>query len=221
MNEERIRSILHSCTLFADLSDTKIQRLSKTASHITYDSGCDITEVSQGALTVIASGSANVYSKDTESNTLLRVLSEGDVFGIAGLLSGYTEISRIVVKSGKLGVISIPKEEIISLISDDISFTQKYIFLLERKIVFLNRRIASFTAGTCERRLATFLNSISSDEQFEIGPIAFSNLAMQLNMGRASFYRVIEAFENDGLICRGPKTLHVLSRSRLKEKYLQ
>jgi CRP-like cAMP-binding protein len=162
-----------------------------------------------------------VLSNDAESNTLLRVLSVGDVFGVAGLLSGYTDISRIIVKSGKLSVISIPKEEILSLISDDPGFARKYVSLLEQKIVFLNRRILAFTAGTCERRLATFLNSVSSEEQFEVGPIAFSSLAMQLNMGRASFYRALDAFEKDGLIRRETKTLYVLSRSKLKEKYLK
>jgi CRP-like cAMP-binding protein len=221
MNNEHSKSILHFCSLFSDLGEENTEKLLKSASFAAYHAGCDITAFTQGRLTVIASGSANVYSNDAESNTLLRVLSVGDVFGVAGLLSGYTDISRIIVKSGKLSVISIPKEEILSLISDDPGFARKYVSLLEQKIVFLNRRILAFTAGTCERRLATFLNSVSSEEQFEVGPIAFSSLAMQLNMGRASFYRALDAFEKDGLIRRETKTLYVLSRSKLKEKYLK
>lgn len=220
MNEDHIKKAIKGCILFSDLDETHIEELSAHATELTFEAGCDITEYARSSLIVIASGNANVFSKDVESNTLLRILSEGDVFGIAGLISGYTEVSRIVVKSGRLCALSIPREFILSIITKDPRFTQKYIAVLEKKIVFLNRRIASFTAGTCERRLATFLCAVSSEEQFEAGPIAFSNLAKQLNMGRASFYRAIEAFERDGIIRRGPKTIFVISRSLLKEKYL-
>ena len=221
MNKEYVQSVLKSCVLFSELSDASVTRLSEEATAFTCLSGDDITSYAKDSLIVIASGSANVFSKDVGSNTLLRILSDGDVFGIAGLLSGYSGISRIIAKSNRLTALSFPKERILSLITEDRDFAKKYISLLEKKIVFLNRRINAFTAGTCERTLATFLCSVSSEEQFEVGPIAFSNLAMQLNMGRASFYRALETFEQQSIVRRGQKTIFVISRSLLKEKYLQ
>lgn len=220
MNEDLIKKAVKSCILFSELDEDHVSLICDNAKTLIFDSGCDITEHARSSLIVIASGSANVFSKENESNTLLRILSTGDVFGIAGLVGGYTKISRIVVKSGRLYALSIPREIILSIISADNRFAQKYIAVLEKKIVFLNRRIASFTAGTCEKRLATFLCSVSGEEQFEAGPIAFSSLAKQLNMGRASFYRALDTLERDGVIRRGSKTIQVISRSLLKEKHL-
>lgn len=220
MNEDYIKKAIKSCMLFSELENSLITMLAERAGVLTFDSGCDITEYARSSLMVIADGSANVFSGEAEGNTLLRILTQGDVFGIAGLISGYIEVSRIVVKSNRLCALSIPKEIVLKIISNDAEFAKKYIAVLEKKIVFLNRRITAFTAGTCERRLATFLCAVSGEEQFEAGPIAFSSLAKQLNMGRASFYRALEAFERDGIIRRGQKTIFVLSRSQLKEKHL-
>ena len=220
MNEKLIVNAIKRCVLFSELEERYLSQLSKNATVLTFDSGCDITEYARGAIIVIDSGSANVFSKDSDQSTLLRILTSGDVFGIAGLISGYSELTRIIVNSHKLCAISIPKKHVLSIISEDCRFAQKYIAILERKIVFLNRRISSFTAGSCERRLAAFLCSVSGEESFEAGPIAFSSLAKQLNMGRASFYRALDTLEGDGAIQRGKKTILVISRSLLKEKHL-
>ena len=221
MNKEDVYSALNECALYSALCKEHLSELAGRSSTSAHSSGEDISSLARNALIVIGSGSANVYSEDSESNTLLRVLSKGDVFGISGLIGGYKEISRVCVKSTSLCAISVPRECIIDLISKDACFASGYISLLEKKIVFLNRRIAAFTAGTCERRLASFLNSVSGEEQFEIGPIALSSLAKQLNMGRASLYRALDSFEAEGIIERKAKAIKVMSRTLLKTKYLK
>lgn len=219
MKNEHILPALKRSALFANLEDTFAEELAVSSKILHFGGGEDISEQSQGSLCLIANGRANVLSTNDEKNVLIRVLAEGDVFGVAGLFSGATEVSRVVTQC-RTRILCIPAKKILDALVKYPDFAKSYITFLERRIVFLNRRISAFTAGSCERRLATFLNSVSSDESYEISGIPFSSLARQLDMGRASFYRALDALESDGVIHRGQKSIYVVSRSELKKKYI-
>ncbi len=213
-------SALAASSLFSHLSEAEGKRLSEHALLSSFSQSDDISDKSMGMLSLIVSGRANVFSHDGKRETLLRIMSPGDVFGVAGLFTGVSEVSRIIA-STKGSIARIPKDEILELLSENREFAESYIVFLERRIVFLNRRISAFTAGSSERRLATFLASVSQEESYEVRGIPFSSLAKQLDMGRASFYRALETLSADGSITHSKKLISVSSRTDLLKKYIK
>jgi len=218
MDPKEAVDLILSTKLFEALTPSQANTLVRASSICSFTGGDEMYTKSSGTLAVVLHGGAEVFSADDGRNTLLRIMREGDVFGVAGLFTESEPVSRILAK-GKTRILLIPKSEIISLISSNEGFAKDYISFLERRIAFLNSRIFSFTAGSCERKLAMFLCSVSDDETYSIS-IPFSSLAKQLDMGRASFYRALGILEDAGLVSGSDKKITVLSHSALKAKYV-
>ena len=204
--------------IFGSLSEAQRDGLISASATLSFMGGEEASERIHGCIAVVLRGGAEVYSADGGRKTLIRLLGEGDLFGVAGLFSGSENISRIITKS-RTQLLMIPKTKIASLLSENSTFASDYVSFLERRIAFLNNRIYAFTAGSCERKLALFLCSISGEESFSLS-ISFSSLAKQLDMGRASFYRALGILEEAGLVSGYEKQITVHSRSALKAKYV-
>ncbi len=205
--------------LFEVMNESALEALRGESLLMQYSSGEEISAEGAGHITLILKGRANVFSADGERETLLRILGEGDVFGVAALFTGTGEISRVIAGT-KISLLRIPRSSILRALQNDGEFLKRYISFLENRIIFLNKRISAFTAGSAERRIATFLSSVSHEESFEIRGIPFSTLAKQLDMGRASFYRALEILSEDGSITHGPKLITVISRTDLIKKHI-
>ena len=96
----------------------------------------------------------------------------------------------------------------------DFSITENYIRYLAGRVWFLNETISNLTAGTVEQRLAGFLLERPASGI----PSSMAGLARQLNVGRASLYRAMDALEAEGLIRRDGKTLTVLDWEGLRAR---
>ncbi len=210
---------LKNSVLFEGTEEALLREITDASDCRQYTSGEEISFESSGCVSLILKGQANVFSADGERETLLRILGEGDIFGVAGLFTGEDEVSRIITGT-KTSVLRIPKDSILRLMQSDKSFLERYVSFLERRIVFLNRRISAFTAGSAERRIATFLSTVSHEETFELRGIPFASLAKQLDMGRASFYRALDILGEDGVITHGQKCICVISRTELVKRYI-
>ena len=81
----------------------------------------------------------------------------------------------------------------------------QYIALLSEKILFLNRRIDTFTADDVSARLRGMLKDFwlrqGKGGAFTL-PCSYTQLAALLNVGRASLYRALEQLEREGLFTR-------------------
>lgn len=218
MEHEYEISLAKNVKIFASLTEDEEKLIISSSSDVTFPSGEDISAFTSGRLCVVTIGRADVFSSDNGRSTLLRMIREWDIFGVAGLFSGSEPVSRIVTRA-KTRILLIPKESIISLMSRNENFARDYISFLEKRISFLNQRISAFTAGSCERKLALFLCNLSEEESFSI-EVSFSSLARQLDMGRASFYRALGILEDDGLVSGNEKKITVLSRNALRSKYV-
>ena len=217
MEVKEIAERILNTKLFASLTESQALKLASASDARAFGSGNEISVCTHGCISLVLRGGAEVFSADGSRKTLLRIIREGDVFGVAGLFSGNRSVSRIIAKSRTL-ILLIPKDMVAALFSENPSFASDYVSFLEKRIAFLNNRISSFTAGSCERKLALFLISVSEEETFSLN-ISFASLARQLDMGRASFYRALGILEQANLIIGNDKNITVISRSTLKEKY--
>ena len=153
-------------------------------------------------------GSAVVATAASPDNTLLKMLKDHDVFGIANLYSNTESFPSVITAKSETTVILIDGNAFKMLIENDKDMLIAYLGLLSNKIVYLNKKISTFTAGSAEKKLCIFLAENERDGVFDQN-VSMSSLSDMLSIGRASLYRALEALSYHGLIIRDGKKITI------------
>ena len=230
--DPKTKQILSENRLFACLGEPARDRLLGEHSRIeSFARGSLIQPLSAGEkdLGLILSGSITVTRKG-DSNVMLNRLDRGDVFGLAGLYSEPVSdgfITEIRARTNSV-VLLISGAYIKQLVRSDPVFAESYIRYLSDRVRFLNRRIADFTAGDVDSKLARYLagrasalnaeraavqtsginalpsghNTDTAAAHIDLGDLNISSLAKSLNAGRASVYRALDRLTAKGLIIK-------------------
>ncbi len=206
-------------SVLSDLSGSDFQ------SEKTFSAGEQILsgESREKNLSVILEGKAQVLSPDKDRRVLLRTLEKGDVFGVAELFGeGDAGISRIEAVK-KCRVLFIPESKMGILLERDKKLMYNYLSFLSCRIRFLGKRIACFTAGSAERRLAFYLDSLACEgknEDVSVTPeMSMGALALMLDIGRASLYRAVDTLSIDGFITKNGKDFIIKDREKMLKYY--
>jgi len=91
--------------------------------------------------------------------------------------------------------------------------------LLSDKIRFLNRKIAFFTSGSTEKKLAGYILSLPIENNTVKLDMNMSKLASSLDIGRASLYRAFESLEENCFITRENNLIKITSPEEFKKIY--
>ena len=169
------------------------------------------------ALYVLCNGSAAAYSSDTDKQVLLRSFKPYEIFGISNLFTDLPFATRIVAGTN-CEVLILDKEFLSYLIDNDTGVRYQYIAFLAEKTLYLNQKIACLTAGSAEKRLAYWLDSIASEDTL-ILEVPMNALCTMLDMGRASLYRAFDQLEKDGFIKRNGKEIRLYHRETMLSFY--
>lgn len=198
--------------VFRELTDWQCEELMESGriQRIACDSGI----VEGEGVFCILSGEAAVYSSDEAHPVLLRCLGKGDIFGVATLYAAGGHISQIRAKRG-LRMLLIPPDVIDELLRDSDNFRRAYLGFLSDRIAFLNRRIACVTAGSAERRLASWLLGLTDADEFTL-PVSVSDLSVMLDLGRASLYRAFGLLTEKQYIQKNGNRIHILNREAMQ-----
>ena len=191
--------------------ETDCRVIEYTDREILHEPSC--TEKSAG---LILCGKATVSTPDPTKKTLLRYLETGSLYGIANLFSDAPYVS-VIRAHGDCRVFSIPETAVRRLLSEDTSFMYQYLAFLSDRIRFLNRKIGYLTAGSAERRLALYLNTLgTSTVKLDVSISALSEL---LDVGRASLYRAFDKLSEDGFIRKEGRSFTLLDRDGMLKAY--
>lgn len=155
---------------------------------------------------IIIKGEARV----SKGETVISHLKDGEIFGAAFLYNHNYEFENTVTALTPLKVVIIEKDGIDKLIQSDTSVAFNYITYLSERIGFLNTKIEGYTKPSAEEKLLLYLqkNSDNVDGKCEIS-VSMTELSRVLHISRASLYRVIEALEQQGKICRDGKKIYL------------
>lgn len=204
-------SLLTKCFLFDGVKNSSINKaLSTGGGRMKMFSGGEGIE--DGSAGIIMEGAIKVHSPSGKHKLAMRVLSPGDMFGVAALFSdgGYvTEMYAV----GETKVLFFSQELLEQLMSEDFHITKNYIRFLSGRIRFLNRKIACLAAGSVDEMLALHL---LDSEGGSMVVDSFSGLAEGLGVGRASLYRALDKFEAAGYISRQLHEITILDKNGLE-----
>lgn len=149
----------------------------------------------------------------TSRGAILNRLSAPACFGVAQIYAPRGDLpTRITAKTPCRAVFL--KEKDFDLLLADPRFARNLAAFLADRIRFLNRRIAAFTAPDARLRAAFYLSELAGSGESVI--LNFSAMARELDLGRASLYRALDALESEGLIEKRGKTVRIPDPAALR-----
>lgn len=163
-------------------------------------------ECSQKQVGIILDGTAIVEPLNSNKKVLLRTLSTSDMFGIANLYTHDQPFISLIIAKSPCRVLFLDADAFRTLLEKDSNAMRSYLEFMSRKIVFLNKKISTLTAGDTEKKLAFFLAENQYDGRF-LQHTSMVAIAETLNVGRASLYRALDSLESRGLISRSGKEI--------------
>ncbi len=158
------------------------------------------------ALALVLYGDVCVFHGRVVMNTL----HVGDVFGAAALFGQTEQYASRVVATSPCRIAFIPQETVSAWMAEEPRIAENYVRFLSDRIRFLNRRIATLTAGQTDGKLWRFLLTYKGEDGIVHLPGGMGELAKRLNMGRSSLYRSLDALIVAGRIQRDGKNIRIL-----------
>lgn len=216
MNEKLLNLLLQADLFSCVKSEILEKQLSdETTSFAHYKSGELIYsgECFKEAIGVVVSGSAKVKKKN--SDVIVGKLHNGDIFGCQSLFLGGDFFTNEIFAQNETDILYISKAAVISLMQLEPGFSLEYIRYLSGRIFYLNQKIGSFTGGTAESRLAGYLLACFGDYKTFSFDMPLSQLAVYLDIGRASLYRAFDSIIAAGAIEKEGKMVRLLNKDVL------
>ena len=168
---------------------------------------------------LVLRGSARVYSADTTRQVLLRPIGTGDLVGVAQLFSADGPSMSRMIASRETVMLILEELAVRRLLDASPRFRDNCLAFLAGRVAFLNRKIATFTAGSAERRLALYLDAAADDQDSLTLTTSISTLADTLDISRASLYRALETLEQDGFLIRTGRRFRLDNRAAMLTRY--
>ncbi len=220
------RALIGQSFLFTNVALSTLDRaLSDPRTHIcSYAKGALIFGGSQfqRAYCVLLSGRILVRKETDDGRGLhINTLDPGACFGAAALFNQSDRFATVLTASAACRVIFLPEALVLELMQSDFTVAENYIRYQSNRILFLNEKIASLSAGSAEKRLAHWLLEHAQQTQEGLvcptSSISMSSLANSLNIGRASLYRALDALTNCGAIINQDKDILIQNPAQLRQ----
>lgn len=212
-----IRSKIAAAALFRNVSDAVIDAAAETCVERTFQKGAEIDCVGQN-LCLLLRGSVLVSSAGKGAALVLNRLGAGDCFGVASLFGSRLWLTAVTACE-KSVLLLFSQKTVEELMKSDFTFARNYICFLTERIGFLNRKIAAFTAGSAEKKLAGYLLTLPAENGEITLPVSMVRLAALLDLGRASLYRAFAFLEESGQLTREGKTVRLTSAEDFNKIY--
>lgn len=214
---------ISSNIIFRNADKTKVSEFLK-------DDNISVTEYKEGDIIVdpnakeirigiIMGGTVEISSPALTHKVLLKTAGKGFLFGVANLyLEGSDFPTRISARTPSK-VLLIKPDAFRSMLESDEKMMADFLKFLCQKIVYLNRKIASYTVGNTEQKLAYFIYENAVDGVVGVD-MSLSDIAVMLDMGRASLYRALDNLEANNIIARNGRKIEIIDKQKLKNIYI-
>ena len=212
-----ILSCIAESFLFRNVSPAVLETAAERCVVRSFAKGEEIGCVGE-SLCLIRSGSVLVSGAGKDSTLVLNKLRAGECFGVASLFGSRVGVTAVTACE-KSSLLLFSQKTVEELMQADFAFTRNYICFLTDRIGFLNRKIAAFTAGSAEKKLAKYLLSLPSENSEMKLPVSMVRLAALLDLGRASLYRAFAFLEESGQLTRNGKIVRLTSAEEFQKIY--
>ena len=215
---QKLRETFLFCGGAEDCADDAVN--SGQSEFVLFEAGEAIYSVEKyrHAVAFLFSGEAVAYRPYAGGNRVaLNRFSAGAMFGMAAVFVKSERYVTEVIARKECRVLFLPQELLSALFARKSCIAERYIAFLSGRIEYLNRRIAEFTAGEAENRLAFYLCELAETQGERLTlPCSVTALCEMLDLGRASLYRAFDSLTESGAVERSGKTVHICSMEKLR-----
>jgi len=202
---------LKNLFIFSEFSEESLLKIRKkiTLQKQSFDKGEIIfnKEHYEKRIGFVISGECKVVRHRGHSGSVaLNTIGKYGSFGILSLFTPNAEYPTEIVASKKTSVIFIEADDMQTLICEHREISLAVIRFLAGKVAFLNRKLATFSAKCVEDKLAAYLKEAHERHGQEFS-ISMAALSREVDIGRASLYRMLSSFEANGIIKVEPKKI--------------
>lgn len=169
-------------------------------------------------ISIILSGTVEILCSNSDHKVLLKTSGVGTIFGIANLYADSQTFPSTVCAKTETKVVTFDKESFKAMLEAEPQILNNFLVFLSNKVIYLNKKIASYTAGNNEKKLAFFISENEIDGVVS-KEVSISDIAVMLDMGRASLYRAFDKLESENIISRDGRKIYITDREKLK-KYI-
>lgn len=154
----------------------------------------------QKGLGLVIRGSATVVKNAAGREIRMSLLQPGSLFGMACLYSDAGRFASEIRANNSCSIVFWEKSGIDRMFADCPSAARNYVCVLTERINHLSTRIDILSCPAPADRLAAYVSTLPTDENSmaEIVP-PLSVLSRELNIGRATLYRIIADMKSRGL----------------------
>lgn len=211
---------IQSNPIFIGTNPQSIRKfLTESTLHIQEFSDQEIIFSSSNSLSkigIVLEGKAQVFVGGSDEQTLLNTIGCSGMFGIANLYADNEPFPTTIVSKDVCKILFIDKTAFCNLVEHEPIVTKNFLILQSQKIMYLNRKIMTFTAGNTERKVSVFISENAIDGVFT-PTCSMSVLANMLGIGRASLYRALDHLIECGWIKKSGKSFVILDHHALAE----
>lgn len=200
MQKEKIKPILENTALFSGVSKRTIGR-ALTCPVLRFDAKEEICQGDEPAMFLVLAGRVRIASSPSADGVILNTLTRRYLFGVGALFGSEPPATHALALT-RCTLLAIPQSRVEEMLAGDFIFTKNYIAFLSERIRFLNQKIAAFTVGSCEGKLARYLLSLPHEGNTLTLPMSLPKLSLTLGMGRASLYRAFDRLTQLGHITK-------------------
>ena len=207
-----LTSFLQETFLFCNLEIDEISALiERCPPQIVDFKRCDMiySSITDARLGIVLDGKCEVRKDKPDGNrVVLNMLECGDSFGILSVLTN-DELPTSIFALKNSTVLFFSSDQIDYFVNNSSQISRNIISFLANRIVFLNKKIATFSGTRVEDRLAVYL--LSKAQLNNSNEFAFNcqKTAEEINAGRASIHRALDALEQEGLIKFDNKKIYI------------
>lgn len=161
-------------------------------------------------------GECTVGRQSGGSFVPLNTLHRGESFGILSVFSVRDEFPTVIKAKNACSILFFSADDTRLLAEKNSCLSMNVIEFLVKKINFLNDKIASFSGGSVEKKLAAYI--LEQKKKYSSLSFDFNKKksAEELNCGRASLYRAIATLEDNGCISISDKKINIIDLEGLE-----
>lgn len=145
----------------------------------------------------------------TKGEMVVSELTAGGLFGAAALFNEEEDYVSTLTARTKCRILFFSQEAMQQLIDQEVRVQRNYIRYLSCRIRFLSGKIDALIQGSSEKKLSAYLLRQMDGSGKVTLVCSMTELALRLNIGRASLYREMQKLEARGILRRDGKTIMI------------
>ena len=226
MNEKD--NFLKYVPIFSELSDSKLEQISKLGTKKTYskDSVILLENETGSALFVIVKGKVKISRvSDDGKEVILSILNESDFFGEMAIIDGSSRSANVTaMEDSELFIIQ--RNEFISLLHSHPEISIALLEELATRLRAADMKIKSLSLKDAEGKVATVILQLADDVgkikqgTVEIEKLPFQHdLANMAGTSRETISRTLHTFAKKGLVELDGSRLRIINYEKFKELF--